>query len=89
MVGDENLIVFDSDTVSPSEIARVVVIWLRVSEVALMIAHALLAGKSFGVVFVSRLFFAAFSTTLCPHEFATSCLYGKKAGWRRFERNGS
>jgi hypothetical protein len=71
MVGEERLILIDTKTVSALEIAGVVVVWPGVSETALVFAHAWLTGASLEIEVISRLFFAAFDTSLCFHEFAT------------------
>jgi hypothetical protein len=72
MVGEESLILIDTKTVSSLQIAGVIVVWLGVSEAALVFAHADLAGASLRIKVISRLFLAAFLTSLCFHEFATS-----------------
>jgi hypothetical protein len=72
MVGEESLILIDTKTVSSLQIAGVIVVWLGVSEAALVLAHADLAGTPLVVEVISRLFLAAFPTSLCFHEFATS-----------------
>jgi hypothetical protein len=71
MVGEECLVLIDAKTVSPLEIANVVVIWLGVSEAALVFAHARPTGASLEVEVFSRLLFAAFQTSLCYHGYAS------------------
>jgi hypothetical protein len=90
MVGEESLILIDTKTVSSLQIAGVIVVWLGVSEAALVFAHADLAGTPLVIEVASRLLFAAFRTSLCFHGYAPC--YGpiaytlqksKKVGWRR------
>lgn len=67
MVGEESFIFIEADTISLLEIVSAVIVWLGVSETALVFAHAWLTGASLSVKVSSRLLFAAFYTSLCHH----------------------
>ena len=72
LVGEECLVLIDAKTVSALEITGMVVVWLGVSEEALVFAHARLTDASLKIEVVNQLFFAAFRTSLCFHEYAPS-----------------
>jgi hypothetical protein len=72
LVGEECLILIDTKAVSPLEITGMVVVWLGVSEAALVFTHTRLTDASLKIEVVNRLFFAAFRTSLCFHEYAPS-----------------
>ena len=70
LVGEECLVLIDAKTVPALEIAGVIVVWLVVSEAALVLAHARLTGASLDIEVISRLLFATFWTSFCFHGYA-------------------
>jgi hypothetical protein len=70
LVGEECLVLIDAKTVPALEIAGVIVVWLGVSEAALVFAHARLTGASLEIEVISRLLFATFWTSFCFHGYA-------------------
>jgi hypothetical protein len=70
LVGEECLVLIDAKTVPALEITGVIVVWLGVSEAALVFAHARLTGASLEIEVISRLLFATFWTSFCFHGYA-------------------
>lgn len=64
------LVLIDTKTISPLEIAGVVIVRPGISEAVLVIAHARFTDASVAIEVASRLFFAAFRTSLCFHGYA-------------------
>jgi hypothetical protein len=64
LVGEECLVLIDAKTVSALEITGMVVVWLGVSEAALVFTHAWLTDASLEIKVANRLFFAACRTSL-------------------------